>query len=87
VLKAPHHGSASSSSWAFLEALGPAVAVMSAGRGNFYGHPAPAVLARYQAIGAAIFRTDEDGAITLETDGHVVRIRTMSGRTRELRVQ
>jgi len=39
---------------------------MSAGRGNFYGHPAPSVLGRYRAIGAGIFRTDEDGAITVE---------------------
>jgi competence protein ComEC len=87
VLKAPHHGSASSSSWTLLDALRPAAAVMSAGRGNLYGHPAAPILARYRAIGAAIFRTDEDGAITVETDGIVVRITTISGRTRQLRVQ
>jgi len=87
ILKLAHHGSRSSSSWEFVEALRPAVAVVSAGRGNPFGHPAPAVLARFRAIGAQIFRTDEDGAVVLETDGHLVRLRTYTGRTTELRVQ
>jgi len=80
VLKVPHHGSASSSSPALLEAARPWAAVISAGRGNPFGHPAPAVLGRYRAIGAGIFRTDRDGAVTVETDGHEVLLSTFSGR-------
>ncbi len=47
ILKVPHHGSGTSSSYAFLRAVHPAVAVVSAGRGNPFGHPVPQVLARY----------------------------------------
>jgi competence protein ComEC len=81
VLKAPHHGSAFSSTVPFLEAAGPAAVVFSDGRGNRFGHPAPAVLQRYRERHAVIFRTDEDGAIVLDTDGHEVRFSTWSGRT------
>jgi competence protein ComEC len=80
ILKVPHHGSGTSSSAAFLRAARPTVAVISAGRGNPYGHPVASVVQRYRDAGAAIFRTDEDGAITLETDGRTVWIRTFTGR-------
>jgi competence protein ComEC len=74
VLKAAHHGSATSSSSGFLRALRPQVAIISCGRGNRFGHPSPAVLARYRAIGAAIYRTDEQGAITIDTDGKSIEV-------------
>jgi competence protein ComEC len=80
VLKAGHHGSRSSSSAAFVRAVRPAIAVISCGRGNRYGHPAREVLARLDAAGAHVFRTDEDGAVTIETDGREVVVRTWSGR-------
>jgi competence protein ComEC len=80
VLKAPHHGSRSSSSELFLTSLLPAAVVFSAGRSNPFGHPAPDVVARYRRAGAAIFQTDQDGAILLETDGTQVTVRTMRGR-------
>jgi competence protein ComEC len=80
VLKAPHHGSATSSSHAFLAALRPDIAVISAGRGNTFGHPAPDVLSRYRDIGAAIYRTDQDGAVSIETDGATVKVTTFMGR-------
>lgn len=80
VLKAAHHGSATSTSAEWLGALAPAAVVFSCGRGNRYGHPAPPVLARVRASGAEVFRTDEDGAITLTTDGHEVAVSTFSGR-------
>ncbi|MBI4478317.1 MAG: DNA internalization-related competence protein ComEC/Rec2, partial [Acidobacteria bacterium] len=54
VLKVPHHGSLTSSSWEFVSAVRPTVAIVSAGRGNRYGHPAPAVLERYRRVGAVI---------------------------------
>ncbi len=81
VIKVPHHGSLTSSSLEFLRALAPRVAVVSAGRSNTFGHPAPAVLARYREVGAEIFRTDRDGAVTLATDGHSLQLETFSGRT------
>ncbi|MSO55379.1 MAG: DNA internalization-related competence protein ComEC/Rec2 [Acidobacteria bacterium] len=81
ILKVPHHGSATSSSKPFLDALRPDIAVVSAGRGNTFGHPVPSVLERYRNIGAAIYRTDQDGAVTIETDGTTIRVRTFTGRT------
>jgi competence protein ComEC len=80
VLKAPHHGSASSSTAAFLDAVGPSAVVFSEGRGNRFGHPAPVVLQRYRERNAVIFRTDQDGAIVLDTDGQTVQFSTWSGR-------
>ena len=80
ILKVPHHGSATSSSQPFLDALRPDIAVISAGRGNPFGHPVPQVLERYRNIGAAIYRTDKDGAVSVETDGKTVRVRTFKGR-------
>jgi competence protein ComEC len=80
VLKVPHHGSKTSSTAAFLDALHPRLAIVSAGRGNRHGHPAPAALARYAARGTEVFRTDRDGAIQLDTDGQTLIVRTCSGR-------
>ncbi len=80
ILKVPHHGSGTSSSADFLRAIRPAVVVISAGRGNPYGHPVPSVVRRYRDSGAAIFRTDEDGAVSLDTDGRSVSIRAFTGR-------
>jgi competence protein ComEC len=80
VLKAPHHGSAGSSTPAFVQATRPAAVIFSAGRHNRFGHPAPVVLQRYRAAGAEIFRTDEDGAVVVETDGREVMVWTWSGR-------
>ena len=80
ILKVPHHGSATSSSAAFLDALRPDISVISAGRGNPFGHPVASVLERHRAIGAAIYRTDQDGAVTVETDGTTVRVRTFTNR-------
>ena len=80
VLKVPHHGSRTSSTSAFLDALQPRLAIVSAGRGNRHGHPAPAALARYAARGTEVFRTDQDGAIQLDTDGQTLNVQTCSGR-------
>jgi competence protein ComEC len=80
VVKIPHHGSLTSSSAPFLAALHPQIAVASAGRGNHFGHPAPDVLERYRSIGAEIFRTDQDGAVMVETDGTSIDVRTFTGR-------
>jgi competence protein ComEC len=80
VLLAAHHGSATSSTWPLLRAASPQLVVVSAGRGNRYGHPHPAVLDRYRAIGAAVLRTDLDGAVMIRTDGRAVEAATFTGR-------
>jgi competence protein ComEC len=84
ILKVAHHGSGSSSTTAFLRLAHPTIAIASAGRGNPFGHPVPATLARLRAAGAEIFRTDHDGAVFVDTDGHDVHVRTWTGRTYEL---
>jgi len=68
VVKVPHHGSPTSSSRALTEATRPAIAVISCGRGNTFGFPARTVLARWEAAGARVARTDSDGAITVVVD-------------------
>ncbi|PWT84022.1 MAG: DNA internalization-related competence protein ComEC/Rec2 [Blastocatellia bacterium] len=85
IVKVPHHGSLTSSTPEFLAALAPKIAVVSAGRANHFGHPVPEVIRRYQDVGAKVFRTDEDGAVTVDTDGHSVDVRTFTGRTLSLR--
>jgi competence protein ComEC len=80
VIKIPHHGSLTSSSTAFVEALHPRIAVASAGRANHFGHPVPEVMERYRAIGAETFRTDQDGAVTVTTDGDTIDVQTFTGR-------
>jgi competence protein ComEC len=80
VLLAAHHGSATSSTWPLLRAAKPSLVVVSAGRGNRYGHPHPSVLERYRNAGAEVLRTDLDGAVTVSTDGRVVDVTTFTGR-------
>ncbi len=80
VLKSPHHGSGTSSSKEFIEAIKPAVVVISCGRGNPYGHPVPYVLERYRAVNAAVFRTDLEGQIEVTTDGSRLQVETFTGR-------
>ena len=80
VVKVPHHGSLTSSTNQFVEALRPQVAVVSAGRSNHFGHPVPEVLERYQSAGAEVFRTDCDGEVRIDTDGRDLFVRTFTGR-------
>ncbi len=75
ILKVPHHGGRTSSSLGFLSRVGPEVAILSAGK-PWIGHPSPFVLSRYQEIGSSLFRTDEDGAVELLSDGEGYRVRS-----------
>lgn len=72
VLKAGHHGANSSSGEAFLDAVQPSLVVISAGKDNSYGHPHPAVLERIAAAGAGVLRTDQQGTLTLSSDGRTI---------------
>jgi competence protein ComEC len=74
VLKVPHHGSRTSSSAAFLDAVKPRVAVVSVGRGNRYGFPHPEVSQRYATRGVCLRRTDDDGAVSIEGTANGYRV-------------
>jgi competence protein ComEC len=79
VLKVGHHGSRTSTSRELLEAWRPHYALVSAGRGNRFGHPTKEVINRLEAVHARIYRTDTDGQITLTTDGRSVEVTTFTG--------
>jgi len=65
-----HHGSEDAQLPELLEELHPRVAVISVGTGNTYGHPTPQTLAALAGSpGTAVYRTDRDGAVTIESDG------------------
>jgi competence protein ComEC len=73
VLKVGHHGSAYGTTQAFLDAVAPSASIISVGRDNLFGHPAPATIEALQNRGIKIYRTDRDGAITVTTDGSSYR--------------
>lgn len=74
VLKVGHHGSVFSSSLRFLKVVSPALAVISVGRDNEYGHPAMEVLLRLGLTGARVLRTDEAPAVQITLDGTEARV-------------
>jgi competence protein ComEC len=69
VLKVGHHGSNTSSTDSFLAAVTPALALISVGADNLYGHPGADVLASLSRIGAVTVRTDQSGTIVVHSDG------------------
>ena len=69
ILKVGHHGSSSSTTDAFLNAVDPDVAVISCGDGNKYGHPHKEIMDKLGAKGVTVYRTDVDGSIIYKTDG------------------
>lgn len=76
VLKVGHHGSDTSSSEEFLQAVNPRYAVICVGAGNGFGHPKAEVLERLEKLGVRIFRTDQNGEIKFCTDGKTMRVET-----------
>lgn len=72
VLKVGHHGSKTSSTREFLDAVHPEYAVISVGRFNRFKHPSSDALDRLGSVHAEVLRTDEDGAIIFETDGSIL---------------
>lgn len=74
VLKVPHHGSKTSSSEAFIDAVQPGYAVISVGERSRFGHPHPSVVKSYVERGINLFQTGRDGTVTMQTDGRSVGI-------------
>jgi len=75
IIKVPHHGSKSSSTEEFLEAVGAREAIISVGRNNIYGHPHPEVLNRYEVRNINIYRTDEMGLVRIIIGDGVYQIK------------
>ena len=65
ILKVPHHGSKGSLYYPFIDRVSPTIAVFSVGERNRYKHPRAEVVGAYEKLGAKIYRTDQDGAITV----------------------
>jgi hypothetical protein len=75
-LKVAHHGSRTATTQAFVSTVRPRVAVASAGTGNPYGHPARSTLERLSAAGARVYRTDQDGTVSVTFDAAGMSVRT-----------
>jgi competence protein ComEC len=76
ILKVPHHGSRTSSTEAFINAVNPEYAVISVGERSRFGHPHPAVVQRYLARNVKLLQTGRNGMVTVETDGSSLDVRT-----------
>ncbi|MFD6452698.1 ComEC/Rec2 family competence protein [Nocardia sp. NPDC060220] len=79
VLKVPHHGSRTTTP-AFLRAVGPRLALVSAGSDNTFGHPHPTVTSTLAALGATVARTDLEGDVVIV--GTAADLRTVTSRRR-----
>ncbi|MDO8689427.1 MAG: MBL fold metallo-hydrolase [Dehalococcoidia bacterium] len=78
VLKVPHQGAATSLAQGFLDSVQPRIAVISTGKDNPYGHPAPETLAKLAGI--QVYRTDLDGTVEIQTDGRTYSVKTNPGK-------
>lgn len=74
VLKVGHHGSTTSNTVAFLNAVSPTHAVISCGEDNSYGHPHQQILKRLSALDATVWRTDKQGTVTVTSDGTTLTV-------------
>jgi competence protein ComEC len=81
LLKSPHHGSSTSSTPEFLDAVCPEAVVISCGEKSRFGFPGDEVLERYGDYGYVVFRTDADGAVTVESDGSGYTVESVNGRS------
>lgn len=77
ILKVGHHGSAYRSTLAFIAAVCPRYAIISVERHNMFGHPNPSTLETLRRMGSLIYRTDENGAVSVTTDGMPKRFAAM----------
>jgi len=72
VLKIGHHGSSSSTTSAFLQAVSPKYAVISCGQGNSYGHPHKEIIEKLKSLNITVYRTDQQGTIIAVSDGKTI---------------
>ena len=80
LLKVAHHGSEDAGLDPLLELLRPRIAVISVGAHNDYGHPVPSTVATLHGFpGLSVYRTDEDGRVTVESDGRQLVVQTERG--------
>lgn len=79
VLKVAHHGSRTSSSQRFIEAVKPSFAVISVGKDNEYDHPKKATMERLQNNNIPVYRTDEAGTIVMTSDGNNIEFSSKPG--------
>jgi competence protein ComEC len=79
LLKVGHHGSLTSTSQAFLDKVNPKYAVISAGTGNKYGHPAQEIMDKLKAKGIKVFRTDEQKTIVATSNGKDISFNVKPG--------
>jgi competence protein ComEC len=76
VLKVDHHGSSTGTNDNWLKILRPAIAVISVGAKNTYGHPAASTIALLKAYAAQIYRTDQNGTLEISSDGISYSVKT-----------
>lgn len=76
VLKVPHHGSRTSSTDAFVDAVNPKLAVISVGERSRFGHPHASVVNRYMTRGIELLQTGRNGMVTVETEGAAINVTT-----------
>ena len=79
VLKVGHHGSTTSTSKKFLEAVNPKYAVISCGQNNTYKHPTRTTMTKFQNAGIPVYRTDESGTIECISDGTTITFNVEPG--------
>jgi competence protein ComEC len=84
VLVAPHHGSKSSNSAAFVEAIKPHIVIFTTGLNNRFNFPHPSVIKRYQDVGATLLNTATHGAVRICTDGNVLSIQPFNSSNRAI---
>ncbi len=75
-MKVPHHGSDRSADRTFLKSVKPKAAIISAGKDNRFGHPSRAAIRNLKSLGTEIYRTDQDGNVTITSDGKSFAVKT-----------
>ncbi|MEO5859607.1 MAG: ComEC/Rec2 family competence protein [Pyrinomonadaceae bacterium] len=76
VVKVPHHGSRTSSTQEFIDAVGAKIAVIPVGRRSLYGHPHPEIVERWKSAGVTVKTTGEKGTVAFSTNGTTIEVST-----------
>lgn len=80
ILKIAHHGSKTSSTYNFLKAVNPQIALIGVGKDNKFGHPNNEIIKRLEYFNCRIYRTDESGEIAIKVNKNNISIKTMIGK-------